>query len=250
MTRPDRFSLRGAAIVGLEALRRRWASLLIVSLICGALAIGIDALDGPDLPDGAAAPPRILALQIAMDLIWALTAAVVAALALGGARGQPLDLRWAARRTASALPLVLLATVIMEAPTWAVAAWPSLKAGLPDLPYSTVWYFVMTALLGLTLPVAVDRSPFPTDAVRDGWTLLRGRRWLMVGLILLMSLCLVVITVVIYIPMIATGTQDHWASDGAGTVFQALNILMLVGLYLEFDRLRGQGAAGVAAAFD
>ncbi|NBB14995.1 hypothetical protein GVN21_06465 [Caulobacter sp. SLTY] len=250
MTLPDRFSLRGATIFGIEALRRRWASLLVVGLICGAIAIGIDVLDGPDLPDGVAAPPTILALQIAMDLVWALTAGVAIVLALGGARGRPLDLKGVGRNTAAALPLVLLATMVMDTPTWVVAFWPSLKAGLPDLPYSTLWYLVMTALLGLTLPVGLDRSPFPTDAVRAGWALLRGRRWLMVGLILLMSFCLLLITGLVYVLMLATGTQDHWASEGVGAVFQILNNLMLVGLYLEFDRLHGQGAAGVAAAFD
>ncbi|HYE45914.1 MAG TPA: hypothetical protein VEA44_09095 [Caulobacter sp.] len=240
----------GAVMRGsLAALRRRWLLLLLMILVAFGGDLAINALDGPDLAEGAPATPLSVLWQAAYDLLDGLVAGVVIALALSGAKGERFRLAELARRVASALPTLACGILVMSGPGWITTLWPIGGDAVDRLPISAVYYLVMATVLGMTLPAALDLKLSPPAAARVGLRLTAGRRWLLLGIWMLAAVAAVLMFGLGYVPFLFANLGDHWAAETIEYPVETLMNVLLVGLYIELDRLRGQGPERVADTF-
>jgi hypothetical protein len=109
------------------------------------------------------------------------------------------------------------------------------------LLFSGLWQIGLTAFLGMTVPVALDRRGGLVAAVSASLALSRGRRWLIAGLTLGLTILLLLLNLPL-IPLfgLATGPAPMSASAGLGAVAVMLQALALGGLYRELREIEGR----------
>lgn len=254
----DRISFRAVWRTGLEAIRQRWW--LILPLVAGLWLVDRYLIDDAVLLIVMSLGVDYYqpATNILEDLTEALACLVIIGLAISGGRRAPLRPRAMLMGLFVALPTLLLAELAVSGPGWLRNAF--LKVGeepeLADLLVSggawlawVLWLLALFAVVGTTVPLAIDRRLSPVGAVRGALALSAGQRWKLLWIAIGVALVELALVLATNLPFLIAGMGDHWASDLGTYLANTLEAVVLAALYLELAGQNDSAPERTAEAF-
>ncbi len=247
------FRLEVAVGYGLTALRRFGWLVGLVMLIDGGLELMARLLlERAQFlgTDWTLAGPAVTVFQRGLA---ALTAAAVYLLTFAGARGEPLRPLDQLRRLASVLPVILLAEAVYSLPgVLAVTVFQGNPGAAQAVVFARGLYHLGLFLtLSLLIPLMLDKRLPLSSGIERAMTLIRGRRWPLT----LMTLAPLLVVGVIQFLFISASAQQQALSD-TWPVFllsyplYGLVPVVIAAVYLESDRVNGEGPEQLAETFE
>lgn len=247
-------------------LRRQWLALGLVCIVMGiapmVLTFAWLKLQGLDGVQAQGWP--LLVVALGSRLFTALLTTGLLVVALRDRQGLPGDTMGL---SAAVLPAVLVLVILREAPQMVFAvpfylyreAMMGMMAGYMTLAtLSGLWVAAFNILLVAAMPAAVGERLGPLTAIARGFRLARGRRWLLLGVILVADVGLSALLwigrkISDLLAADATSAFDLLArvfSISFGVGVRALLVIVVGVLFLELRRLVDPPVEDAAAAFD
>ena len=255
----DRVSFRGLGRLAWEAFRRRWWLLLPIAGAQWLWSVSLERAPDVLLAGWPGKAWREVVYTVADDAGCGLMAAVMIAVALTGARREPLVAVRTARWPLAALPTILLAEVVVSGPGWLMHLVFEETDSLPlpmlaaQMVAFLAWMAVSLgalALFGATVPLAIDQRLSPLAAVKRAFQLTAGHRRRLLWMAPAFGLAELVIALGGSGAFELAGQGEHWASEWAFHVTDLLDALALTALYLELSRLASSAPDRTAETFD